>query len=383
MVYLEQSIGEIYKTFFNDEPIENAFTTMKQRYGEFPFALNVQDLSNNAFNYRQVLNVGDMFHSTFAAVAQHNPLPRVVRTATPHAPVRTHHLVSIADVDRAYLEEFIRPNRNIDRSICMLIQRSHQTVAYLNVSIPKLASEQDEDRLFSELKTLQPFAHQAFEMAQLRHARQSAMLPEQSNLFWLEQMPFSAVIADRSGHVRIANQRAEQLLTSSESQLQIRRQKLTSNQPHVTHELESALGLCGRSLAPLDPIVIGRPSGPNTLVFVQPITTPDTPPDYLHSFIETPELALVSIFDPTDFVDVPDAMLERMLNLTRQETKIVRAMAHGVGTREIAGNLDISYNTVRNHIANITRRLDANSQNDILRLVMGSLSRFPSNLSGL
>ncbi len=53
---------------------------------------------------------------------------------------------------------------------------------------------------------------------------------------------------------------------------------------------------------------------------------------------------------------------DRQQALTTREAEILRLMADGVGTREIADTLFISSATVRNHIQNILRKLDVHSK---------------------
>jgi len=48
--------------------------------------------------------------------------------------------------------------------------------------------------------------------------------------------------------------------------------------------------------------------------------------------------------------------------LTRREVEVLRLMAEGFGTRAIAGQLNISVATTRNHIQNILNRLEVHSR---------------------
>ena len=65
--------------------------------------------------------------------------------------------------------------------------------------------------------------------------------------------------------------------------------------------------------------------------------------------------------------DVDDPMVE---SLTRRELEVLRHFAHGSTIDEIAGALTISVFTVRNHIANIGRKLGARNRLEIVLLAM-------------
>lgn len=51
----------------------------------------------------------------------------------------------------------------------------------------------------------------------------------------------------------------------------------------------------------------------------------------------------------------------RFMNLTRRETEVLRALASGLGQREIAARLYLSPHTVRTHVQRLLAKLDAHS----------------------
>jgi PAS domain S-box-containing protein len=62
--------------------------------------------------------------------------------------------------------------------------------------------------------------------------------------------------------------------------------------------------------------------------------------------------------------------LERQQALTAREAEILRLLADGVGTHEIADSLFISAATVRNHVQNILRKLDVHSKLEAVSLAL-------------
>lgn len=51
----------------------------------------------------------------------------------------------------------------------------------------------------------------------------------------------------------------------------------------------------------------------------------------------------------------------RFMNLTRRETEVLRALASGLGQREIAARLYLSPHTVRTHVQRLLAKLDVHS----------------------
>ncbi len=172
------------------------------------------------------------------------------------------------------------------------------------------------------------------------------------------------------------NARAERLL-STHANLQLSRYKRVSAKAvDEATTLESCVRQSIFTNTPAAPVIIRNEFGPNTLIFVQPIEGEPDAPEYLSHFLQTPTNCLLMVFDPTDFSDVPDKMISHLLNLTPKETEVVKALTNGASARDAAEQLGISYNTARNHIANVSRRLEVGSQTEIVRLVMTTLSRF-------
>lgn len=56
--------------------------------------------------------------------------------------------------------------------------------------------------------------------------------------------------------------------------------------------------------------------------------------------------------------------------LTDRQTEILRRIAGGDATREVAGELNISVNTVRNHIQNILRKLSVHSKTEAVSVAI-------------
>jgi len=89
----------------------------------------------------------------------------------------------------------------------------------------------------------------------------------------------------------------------------------------------------------------------------------------------------VSLFDPEPCVlvclvnpeaDIPaqDAVLREVLGLSRAECQVALELLKGCSTREVARNLDLSYNTVRAHLARIMAKTGTHRQSELVSLIL-------------
>jgi DNA-binding NarL/FixJ family response regulator len=74
---------------------------------------------------------------------------------------------------------------------------------------------------------------------------------------------------------------------------------------------------------------------------------------------------------PPEPVETPRKAPAREQHLTPRELEIARLVALGWRNGVIAGELGISTVTVKNHIARIMKKLDANSRMDIMLWIIG------------
>jgi DNA-binding NarL/FixJ family response regulator len=59
-----------------------------------------------------------------------------------------------------------------------------------------------------------------------------------------------------------------------------------------------------------------------------------------------------------------------LLQLTPSEKAVIRLIAEGFTSREIAGKFHISVNTIENHRANMIKKLELNGKNSLLKFAM-------------
>jgi PAS domain S-box-containing protein len=106
-----------------------------------------------------------------------------------------------------------------------------------------------------------------------------------------------------------------------------------------------------------------RPSQHTILHLLQPIPAGTAP-----------EIAVVHLGrTPVGAAEDPPAVSEdshRLQPLTRREVEVLRLLADGVGTEEIADSLFISVTTVRNHVQNVLHKLDVHSKLEAVALAL-------------
>ena len=66
------------------------------------------------------------------------------------------------------------------------------------------------------------------------------------------------------------------------------------------------------------------------------------------------------VTDPPELTDVPDE--PHVQPLTPRELEVLRLMALGWETEYIAAELEVTHHTVRSHVANLRRKLNAKSR---------------------
>ncbi|HEX9799190.1 MAG TPA: LuxR C-terminal-related transcriptional regulator [Thermoanaerobaculia bacterium] len=108
-----------------------------------------------------------------------------------------------------------------------------------------------------------------------------------------------------------------------------------------------------------------RPSQFTILHLLQPLA-PGDGIDYPAERIATGAVPLPSVSLASNLLS------DRGQLLTTRETEILRLLADGCGTQEIADRLFISVATVRNHVQNILRKLDVHSKLEAVSLALRS-----------
>ncbi|MCK8674809.1 LuxR C-terminal-related transcriptional regulator [Rhodococcus sp. HM1] len=80
---------------------------------------------------------------------------------------------------------------------------------------------------------------------------------------------------------------------------------------------------------------------------------------------------------------MPSHQDEQVHRLTPREQEVAAALSTGQSNYEIAADLFISVNTVRFHIRNILRKLDAKNRSEVAAIVSRGRTHVPPNWSSI
>jgi DNA-binding NarL/FixJ family response regulator len=78
----------------------------------------------------------------------------------------------------------------------------------------------------------------------------------------------------------------------------------------------------------------------------------------------------VKLIDEFKQMSKPDKAQSTALKLTERELEVLRLVARGLNNREVAKELFISENTVKNHVRNILEKLQLHSRMEAVMYAM-------------
>lgn len=176
----------------------------------------------------------------------------------------------------------------------------------------------------------------------------------------LNLLSSAMIVVAPDGRVLLTNRSAEALLARSDS-LAVRDGRLIA--PFDTAAVESALAAAVRPGA--KPIVLKlRRSGAMT-----PMTALVTPLDEGNASKPTRN-CVVFLRDPDVRMSVSEPLLREMYALTPAEARVVASLVSGRSLQEVAVELEISLNTVRNHLKQAYRKTHTSRQSELVTLVL-------------
>jgi DNA-binding NarL/FixJ family response regulator len=74
---------------------------------------------------------------------------------------------------------------------------------------------------------------------------------------------------------------------------------------------------------------------------------------------------------------VPSIRMHRELGLTRRQLELVPMIARGLTNKEIASHLNLSEQTIKNHIHRMLRKVGADDRLEVAEIAMSKISRVP------
>jgi DNA-binding CsgD family transcriptional regulator/PAS domain-containing protein len=195
----------------------------------------------------------------------------------------------------------------------------------------------------------------------------------QTSAHALEAVPVAVFVLDLELRVRYRNERAERLLRRQDGLATAGGRLLAStseSQRLLDAAIQGARQVLLRPATAAPPetyFQLDRPSGAAALqAFVSPakLSVPGLP--------YSPSVVLC-IKDP-DAVDSSPAQLRQIFGFTTQEARLAILLARGVDLPTASQRLRISYETARKHLSNLRAKAGADSQSDLVRLVLNGIA---------
>jgi DNA-binding CsgD family transcriptional regulator/PAS domain-containing protein len=178
----------------------------------------------------------------------------------------------------------------------------------------------------------------------------------------LEVSGTAVVLLDRSGEVLRVNKATERLFGPD---LQVTRKRLVSKSHPATAKLDQAIRslLWTEASSALKP-PIALPCGRGQPLLAYPVRLAGVSRDAL-----APCQALVLIIDLNAHPRPPETSLRTLFGLTTAEATLAARLASGASIESIAKELDVAYETARNHLKSIFAKTNTHRQAEFISLV--------------
>jgi DNA-binding CsgD family transcriptional regulator len=178
-------------------------------------------------------------------------------------------------------------------------------------------------------------------------------------------------LLDERGRVRHANRAAEDLM-AQDIGLRIISGRLSSARSDVARRLEGLIGSAG------SPDGSRRAGGAITLTAPgrrSPLCVAAAPLRSEHLSVFAGRLAvIVWVTDQDPGPSLPQARLRERFGLTSAEGRLALALLDGASPREAAGELGLSYHTVRNQLQGVFEKTGVHRQTELIMLLMRAIS---------
>jgi DNA-binding CsgD family transcriptional regulator len=237
---------------------------------------------------------------------------------------------------------------------CMVLDRSEErTIVLSTVFDKRLASAEPLRRL---LDTIAPHIRRAVVLwEQMERTRvEGASLADA-----FERLPLAAALLDRRGCVVRTNNQAVALLSQGDG-LVLSRQGLSAADKTADRALRSLADAAGPVSIP-----VKRPSGRRPYVLIAHAL----PVPRACLLDQRNATILVYLVDPDAPAETKTVLLQRLFKLSPAEARLTTMLADGLVLKEIAQQLDVSYNTVRVQLQHVFAKTGTDRQAALVSLV--------------
>jgi DNA-binding CsgD family transcriptional regulator len=187
----------------------------------------------------------------------------------------------------------------------------------------------------------------------------------------LDRLPTAIILVDENRKVLLTNKSAKTVI-SPENAFLIKRNELHAINLSDNRKLQELIRRASSSLrGSLEEsggaLIVSRNSkSPSLPVLISPLRSRE------YSLDNQTAAAVIFISDPDLAIPGPHEILRKLYGLTATEARLSSTLLQGRNVMQIAGEHKIKVNTVRGHLKSIFLKTGANSQSDLVRILLSS-----------
>jgi DNA-binding CsgD family transcriptional regulator len=187
----------------------------------------------------------------------------------------------------------------------------------------------------------------------------------------LDRMPISIILVDMTGKPVYSNQQAQKLSLVQHG-FSVKLNRLASSSTQNLNAIHKLVHRAITTPAPQSGVHAIQLTGST-----RPLTVLVTRISSNHQFNLGTDYsnigAALFISNPDQATDFPVEILNRLYGLTPAENRLIVALVNGDDLRQIAENLDLSKNTIRNQLKSCFRKTGTKRQSELVALILSSV----------
>jgi len=268
-----------------------------------------------------------------------------------------------------FFSDWLRPQQLLSGVGGTFLRRAGVS-AHISVLHAEPMAAKETERLAEMMRLLLPHFARAAQI----HQRLGDVVTQRDVLeTGLDRLSIGVVLTDPTGRVSFSNRVAESVLRAGTTLRVDQRGLLAATQPGETARLRQLIAsasiiLDDPRLEPGGGLTLSDSGGGEQLaVLVAPVSR-NRP---LLSLTQPKAAIFIAAPAPANQLSQPE--LRRLYGLTATEARIAGEVAGGLSLKEIATRLDVSYETIRNHLKKIFMKTRTNRQSELVRVLLRNL----------
>lgn len=372
-------LGSLYSSVLETNSLEGVLTNLADEFGDVIFTVQAHNTLSNENYFLAAYNADDAFFEDFWAVGHLDPLLNAISRTPFDAVFRSSDMLDSSTLEQsAFFQRLLKPRNRTNRTNGFILRKERTDVAFVAAHLPSGYGPEDEKALNHSLARLLKHAQNAF-LLLLELNKQNRSTTEAG--FWVSQLPTAAILVDGTARVVALNRQAEQLFSNEHGLLTTLHQKLTAQlnvHAQTLDRLVQGALLTGLAQGP-EPLE--KPDGKSYLVMVSPTASFNDLPLLIRPFFPVERELLITVIDPDETLPRSTELLALALGVSDREAALLQNLINGLSLKEASAELGMAYNTGRNQMASVAKKLGANSQVEAVRIGTQLLSQFPQGLA--